>query len=240
MAVNALSTSPAPSRLAPTADNDITGFAKNFDSFLKLLTQQLKYQDPLSPMDSTQFTTQLVQFTSVEQQIKQNKSLESMVSLQKSLESANAVNYIGKEIETGGHSVLLQGGEATVSYRLDAPAKDVMVQIKNSAGVVVRTLAGGTGAGTNTVAWDGRTDAGQRLADGTYSFAVAAKDSRGNLVPVTTGFTGIVDAVDIAGDSIMLRVGAARIPLADVTAVRGASAASSVGAAAASLLSGLL
>lgn len=246
MAITPLASSAATTSLAPTANGDITGFAKNFNSFLTLLTQQLKYQDPLSPMDSSQFTTQLVQFTSVEQQIKQNRSLEAMVNLQRSIERTDAVGYIGREIETGGRSLLLQGGEGTASYRLDASAKEVSIAIKNSAGEVVRTLAGGTGAGTNTVAWDGRTDGGQRLGDGTYGFTVSAKDSRGNPVNVTTGFTGVVDGIDVGDETVILRVGAARIPLTDVTAVRAAGAAaatrslaSSVGASATSLLSNL-
>jgi flagellar basal-body rod modification protein FlgD len=231
--------SSAASALSPTANNDITGFSKNFDSFLLLLTQQLKNQDPLSPMDATQFTTQLVQFSSVEQQIKQNKSIESLVAMQKNLQTTNAVNYIGKTIEAGGRSVLLEGGSASVSYALAASAKDVAIQIKNSAGEVVRTLAGATGTGAHTVTWDGRSDGGQKLPDGTYEFSVSAKDARGNGIAVTTGFQGVVDSIDVLDGDIVLRSGAVRIPLSDVNSVRDGTA-SSAASSLSDLLGGLI
>jgi flagellar basal-body rod modification protein FlgD len=208
---------------ATKSKQDIAGFAKNFDSFLTLLTQQLKYQDPLSPMDATQFTTQLVQFSSVEQQIKQNQNLESLLNMQQSIQIASASNYIGKTVEAGGRSTSLSGGQATISYRLDTPAKSVSIAIKNADGQVVRTLAGNTGSGLQTINWDGRSDTGGRLADGAYSFAVTAKDLRDQAMPVTTGFTGKIDSFEVMDNAIILRAGSARIPLGDVTAVRSAS-----------------
>jgi flagellar basal-body rod modification protein FlgD len=238
MALSAVPSSAA-SSLAPTANKDITGFSKNFDSFLLLLTQQLKNQDPLSPMDATQFTTQLVQFSSVEQQIKQNKSLESLVAMQANLQTTNAVNFIGKTIEAGGRSVLLQDGSGSVSYALASAAKDVTIEIRNSSGEVVRKLAGATGAGAHTATWDGRSDGGQRLPDGTYSFTVAARDARGNSLPVTTGFTGVVDSIDVVDGAVILRSGAARIPLTDVNRVRGDAVASTLSSIE-SLLGGLI
>lgn len=204
------------------ASKDAVGFAKDFDSFLVLLTSQLKYQDPLSPMDATQFTTQLVQFTGVEQQIKQNKNLEAMLGMQQAMQLAAASNYIGKTVDAGGRSVLLNGGQATISYRLESAAKDVTVAIKNADGETVRTIKGGAASGAQSVAWDGKSDAGTRLADGSYGFVVTAKDARGQPLTVKTGYSGTVDGFDI-GDkgAIVLRAGSSRIPLADVTGVRG-------------------
>lgn len=203
------------------AANDAAKFGKDFDSFLTLLTSQLKYQDPLSPMDSTQFTTQLVQFTGVEQQIKQNKNLESIMAMQQSMELASASNYIGKTIDAGGKSIVLNGGEASISYELDAGAKEVSIAIKNSSGEVVRTIEGTTKSGMQTVSWDGRSDANTRLADGTYSFVVNAKDIRSQAMAVKTGYTGKIDGFDVGdGGAIILRAGSARIPLGDVTSVK--------------------
>jgi len=215
------STNAAAAASSSQAVKDAATFGKDFDSFLTLLTSQLKYQDPLSPMDSTQFTTQLVQFTGVEQQIKQNKNLESLMAMQQTMQLASASNYIGKTVEAGGKSIVLNGGQASLSYRLDSAAKDVSVAIKNAGGEVVRTLPASPNTGLQTVTWDGRTDGGTRLADGTYSFVVNAKDIRGQAMAVKTGYTGTIDGFDVAdGNAIVLRAGAARIPIADVTSVR--------------------
>lgn len=205
---------------ASQATQDLTGFGKDFDSFLVLLTSQLKYQDPLSPMDATQFTTQLVQFTSVEQQIKQNKNLESIMGAQEVLQVASASNYIGKLVDAGGKSTLLNGGAASISYRLDAPAQEVSVAVKNSSGEIVRTLTGKTGSGLQTVNWDGRSDNGTRLADGTYDFVVTAKDARGQVMSVKTGYSGTIDGFELANGQIILKAGNTRIPMRDITGVR--------------------
>lgn len=210
----------SPATANSQAAKDAVTFGKDFDNFLTLLTSQLKYQDPLSPMDSTQFTTQLVQFTSVEQQIKQNKNLESMMAMQQTMQLASAANYIGKSVEAGGKSVVLNGGEASISYRLDSAAKEVSIAIKNSAGEVVRTLTGSPNTGLQTVTWDGRTDGGTRLADGTYSFVVTPKDIRDQVMAVKTGYTGKITGFDVADDGgIILRAGSARIPIGDLTSV---------------------
>ncbi|MBL8700910.1 MAG: flagellar hook assembly protein FlgD [Alphaproteobacteria bacterium] len=218
--ITALNSAASSTGSSSQASKDLTGFGKDFDSFLVLLTSQLKYQDPLSPMDATQFTTQLVQFTSVEQQIKQNKNLESIMGAQEALQVASASNYIGKVVDAGGKSILLNGGEATISYRLDAPAKEVAIAVKNSSGEIVRTLPGKTEGGLQTVAWDGKSDNGTRLADGTYDFVVTAKDARGQTLSVKTGYSGTIDGFELANGQIILKAGTAKIPIRDITGVR--------------------
>ena len=219
--INSLTSSAATaSATASQASKDASGFAKDFDSFLVLLTSQLKNQDPLSPMDATQFTTQLVQFTSVEQQIKQNKNLESLIGMQENLQLASASNYIGRTIDAGGKSVLLNGGQASISYQLDTTGKEVSIAIKNAAGETVRNLSGAATSGLQSVTWDGRSDGGTRLADGKYQFVVNAKDLRGQAMNVKTGYSGVVDGFDLTGSGIILRAGTVRIPLSDVTGVR--------------------
>ena len=215
--INSLTSAAASAKsTASQATKDVTGFAKDFDSFLVLLTSQLKNQDPLSPMDATQFTTQLVQFTGVEQQIKQNKNLESLIGMQENLQLASASNYIGRTVDAGGKSVLLNGGQASISYQLDAPGKEVSVAIKNAAGETVRNLTGVATAGLQTISWGGRSDGGTRLADGKYEFVVNAKDLRGQAMNVKTGYSGVVDGFDLTGNGIVLRAGTVRIPISDV------------------------
>jgi flagellar basal-body rod modification protein FlgD len=206
---------------ASQASRDQTKFGQDFDAFLKLLTSQLKFQDPLSPMDTNQFTTQLVQFTGVEQQIRQNKNLEALLATQRTVELASASNYIGRTVEANGRSVVLTDGAASVSYTLPSAAKTVSIAIKDDQGNVVRTLRGNTGTGQQTIVWDGRGDTGNRLADGTYSFAVNAIDANGQAITPQTGMTGRVDGFDVSSsNAIILRVGNLRIPLSDVSTVR--------------------
>ena len=101
-----------------------------------------------------------------------------------------------------------------------ASLKEVSIAIKNSAGEVVRKLTGSPNTGLQTVTWDGRSDAGTRLADGTYSFVVTPKDVRNQVMPVKTGYSGKITGFDVAeGGGIILRAGTGRIPIADVTSV---------------------
>ena len=221
MATVAASTAYAPASATAQSSRDQTKFGQDFDSFLKLLTSQLKNQDPMSPMDTTQFTAQLVQFTSVEQQIKQNKNLESMLAMQQTIQFASAANYIGKTIEANGRSVVLSDGAASFSYTLPSDAKTVSIAIKDESGTVVRTLRGNTGAGDQTISWDGRGDTGNRLPDGTYGYTVTATNANGQPIQAQTGLTGIVDGFDVAANNaIILRAGTLRIPIADVATVR--------------------
>jgi flagellar basal-body rod modification protein FlgD len=216
MAVNSIASTAA---TAAASNSALTGFAKNFDSFLTLLTAQLKYQDPLSPMDATQFTTQLVQFTGVEQAIHQNESLETLISLQKDAGVGSAVGYIGKTVTANGNSISLSGGSATVSYTLAGPAASTTISILDSQGKVIKTLTGDKTVGAHTVAWDGRGDDNVLRPDGAYTVRVSAKDSNDNPVSVTTGTTGVVTKVALNNGKVTLTVGSNLIPLSDVVSV---------------------
>ena len=213
-------TTPAVPAGASQAAKDKAKFGEDFNSFLTLLTTQLKYQDPTSPMDSTQFTQQLVQFTSVEQQVKQNVNLEAMLAAQQTMQVASAANYIGKTVEAGGTSIVLRDGQAPIEYSLDRLAREVSIVIKDSAGTEVRKLVGNTGSGSQRITWDGRTNGGTRVPDGTYSFTVTANDTNGQKMTPQTGVTAKIDAFEVAGSSIILRAADRRIPITDVNVVR--------------------
>jgi flagellar basal-body rod modification protein FlgD len=213
-------TTPAVPAGASQAAKDKAKFGEDFNSFLTLLTTQLKYQDPTSPMDSTQFTQQLVQFTSVEQQVKQNVNLEAMLAAQQTMQVASAANYIGKTVEAGGTSVVLRDGQAPIEYSLDRLAREVSIVIKDSAGTEVRKLVGNTGSGSPRITWDGRANGGTRVPDGTYSFTVTANDTNGQKMTPQTGVTAKIDAFEVAGSTIILRAADRRIPITDVNVVR--------------------
>lgn len=189
-----------------TALNKLTD---DYTTFLKLLTTQLQNQDPTSPMDSAQFTQQLVQYSQVEQQIKSNQKLDKLISNQNSAGVGSSLGYLGKTIEMDGDNFTFDNNGASFNYRLSNIASDVKVKIYDESGVLVRTQSGASGSlGKNTVFWDGKDDNGAELAKGLYKVEVTATDSAGN--PITTAVTtnGKVDGVekDSTG-AIVLNVG---------------------------------
>lgn len=181
--------------------------ADSFDTFLTLLTTQLRYQDPLEPMDSTEFTNQLVQFTEVEQSIRSNKQLEQLIGLQGANQSVASLGYIGNVIEAEGSEMPLVDGSAEMTYTLPENAKSANVLILNGAGQLVRTIEGETGAGKHTVTWDGTMSDGTQLEDGVYHIAVSAHNADNNTLDVNTGIKGVVTGTQSDDTGTYLSIG---------------------------------
>lgn len=193
--------------------------AQNYDTFLKLLTTQLAHQDPLNPMDSDKFTSQLVAFSGVEQQIATNKGMEKLVSMLSAGQSASAVTYIGKTVQLDGDTVPLQDGSAQWRYTLPREATGVTLTVKNSIGQVVYTAEGPGAKGENTVTWDGRDANGNFLSPGNYTLSIDAKDKTGTKVGATTTITGIVSSVEYADGTNYLVVDGRRVPIDEIVKV---------------------
>jgi flagellar basal-body rod modification protein FlgD len=205
---------------ASRAASDRIGLADDFDSFLQLLTTQLKNQDPLSPLDANQFTEQLVQFSAVEQAIKSNDVLGQLLAVIRSDQIARSVEYIGAEVEAAGRTVQLGSGRtAQVHYRLDRAATEVRIDIYDSGGRLVASQQGDAGLGSHSVAWDGRSHSGAALPDGLYRVDVVASDAAGQAVPVTTTIRGLVDGVEVDGDRLLLSIDGVLMPLESITAI---------------------
>ena len=190
-------------------------------TFLKLLTTQLKNQDPTSPMNTDQFTQQLVSMTGVQQQILTNELLQQLVGNQTGV--GDPVSLLGKTITATSSQATLQGGQANWLYSTAANAKDVQLQVTNSLGQVVYTSDAGTQTpGEHAFTWNGKDRSGVQLPDGgPYTLAVKAVDSSGAPVSARTYLRGPVTAVDKSGGQVLLTVNGAQIP---------ANAISSVGA----------
>jgi flagellar basal-body rod modification protein FlgD len=169
--------------------------SQNFDTFLTMLTTQLKHQDPLSPMDSTQFTNQLVQFASVEQQIAGNSNLEKLIGLQKTNQTSQALSYLGQTIEVAGNQLPLQDKKANFSYTLGQDADAVAVVIKDGDGRAVRTLKGEMTEGRHDLEWDGKDTYGNQLADGRYTVEIVAAMADGTSVDSATTAMGRVTEI---------------------------------------------
>jgi flagellar basal-body rod modification protein FlgD len=166
------------------------------DQFLKLLITQLKNQDPLNPMESVEFTSQLAQFSSLEQLFSVGDSLQAIKTSLQLQEGDQMLQYIGKKVVSQGNTLTVQGGEAgPASFSLDDDA-EVSVSIYNSAGTLIRNLSmGWQKKGTCQVPWDGNDQAGKAVPDGDYSFRVEALDAGGGLVASQTFMTGEVTGV---------------------------------------------
>lgn len=220
MAVNPVSTTNAVGAAGAASATGRTRLAENFDTFLSLLTTQIKNQDPLSPMDSTQFTQQLVQMTGVEQQLLTNDLLQKLVS-NTGTGVSTAVSLIGKDVRADSSEAALKGGKAEWGYTLDRAASDVKLEILDSKGRVVRTLAPADNtAGEHTLAWDGTGQGGGNLPDGTYSLRVTAKDSEGAAITSSTHVDGLVTGVEQQDGSTFITVNGVRVPWDKLVSIR--------------------
>jgi len=212
--------SAAGNAVAASANTSRIGLADDFDSFLKLLTAQLKAQDPLSPLDANQFTQQLVQFSGVEQAIKTNQALGQLVALVQGDQITRSLDYLGAEVEAVGGTVRLgAGGTAQLGYQLAESADRVQIEIYDAGGRLVATRQGQTGAGKHSVLWDGRAADGTALPAGLYQFNVLASDAAGQPAPVTTAIRGVVDGVEIVGERLLLSVDGVLMPIEAISAI---------------------
>jgi len=195
--------------------------AGNFDTFLQLLTTQLQNQDPMNPMDSNQFTQQLVEFSQVEQQIDTNTNLKSLISLGQNQSNTYAMSYLGKSVVFTNGEGALSNGSADWTYGLDNAATATTLTVTNSSGKIVYSKSGETTAGTHDFTWDGKDINGNQLADGTYTLAVSSTASDGSAVTTSVASKGVVSGIDLSGTSPQLVIGTMEIPLADAKLVAG-------------------
>ena len=191
----------------------------NLDNFLTILTTQLQFQDPLSPLDTHEFTNQLVLFTSVEQQVQQNKSLESLVTLQKNSVALGAVSYIGQVVEANGATTNLEDGVAKTSYFLPKNALTARLTITNIEGDVVLNRDIPAEAGFHQFVWDGKNSQGIQQPDGAYNFAITAKDQNDKLINHSQSVFGTVTGVQFDGGNAILLMGDIPVPLSQLNGV---------------------
>jgi len=208
---------------AVSAENTInTGrasLAQNYETFLALLTAQLKNQDPTAPVDSNAFTAQLVQMSGVEQQLLTNDLLKSLVSQGQSGLS-NGVAYIGKTVTAAWAATSLKEGEASWSYELAAAASDVKLEIVDSTGKVVWTgQAPDKTAGIHDFTWDGKTTAGVQLPDGgVYTLKITSKQGTSDVASQVL-IRGRTRGVEVYDGEAYLTIGGSIVPLDNVISV---------------------
>lgn len=194
----------------------------DMNTFLTLLTTQLKYQDPLDPMDTAEFTNQLVQYSSVEQAIQTNEKLDNLLSMNIANLGAQAVSYIGKVAQVLGNVMPLEGGKAKATYTLDKNVVSTTIVVKDMNGNIVYSEQGKVTSGTHEFTWDGKDANGNQLEDGAYKIEVSTKVASGETAAsvVTTVFGRVTG---VASDSSGVYVGlgdAVTAALGDILTVR--------------------
>lgn len=191
--------------------------AEDFDQFLILLTTQLQNQDPLNPMDSSEFTNQLVQFSLVEQSINQNQKLDDLVSLQLGSVPSVALGYVGLDVNYLSSDMNYTGEEpVTISYALEQEAAETKINIYNEKGDLVFTANTPNSAGSHEFTWDGENLGGGISQPGTYSVSVDALDSEGQAISTSTVISGHVRGIESQNGVVFLLIGERAVPLGQV------------------------
>jgi flagellar basal-body rod modification protein FlgD len=196
--------------------------SKDFNMFLRLMTTQMKNQDPLDPMKSSEYTQQLAQYSQVEQSVQQTSVLNQILTRMNGQDMAGAANYIGKQATFDGaiSSLDSSGGSASWSYSVGRPAAAITATIMDANGRVVKEMALNPSSTSGRVVWDGLGAGGGRAAGGPYSLTVVATDANGATVPVQVSSTGMVSSVEMSGGQVVLGLsGGAKLPVSSLIAV---------------------
>jgi flagellar basal-body rod modification protein FlgD len=207
---------PAGTTSSQTGNIATQQIAGNFQTFLQLLTTQLQNQNPLDPLDTNQFTAQLVQFAQVEQQLKSNDQLASLVSLQQTAQNTQALQFVGETVGVNGATAALSSGQATWNLNVPQDATG-QITISSATGQTVYSNNYSMSAGLQSFAWDGKDNNGVQWPDGNYTMSITAQDANGQPVSVPTEIEGVVDSVDLTKSPPTLSIGGQNYTLNQIT-----------------------
>ncbi len=202
-----------------TSTTSMSKLAENFDQFLTLLTTQLKNQDPLSPMDTSEFTQQLVSFSSVEQMIQSNQRLEKLINLQSSTNAFGAVSFLGNKVAVDSDRVSLKGGKTSFQYDIDRNATRAVLRVADAKGNTVLVEEANREAGSYKVDWNGKDAFGDQLPDGEYQVSVSYSDETGKIYSSKITSFGVVDSTEIKDGEVKLFIGSVGFPIDKVIKV---------------------
>ena len=204
---------------ATTTSSSLAALSNNYELFLSILTTQIQNQDPLNPMESAQYTEQLVQYSSVEQQIKTNDQLGDLLSVMAATTASGYVSYLGTHVTAAGNTTSLKDGEAEWTYDTPESGK-ARVEVRNNLGAVVFSEDAELSYGRNTYSWDGRTTAGSTAPEGEYTISIARYDANNRpTVPVATEISGTVDGIEFTSSGAVLKIGGVYVSAGAVLSV---------------------
>lgn len=211
------------SSITKTGNNNTQAPLKTLgkEDFLRLFTTQLRYQNPINPMDSTEFTSQLAQFSSLEQLFNIGSQLKDLLLYQNSLQNTLTANLIGKEIRYEGNSIYLRES-ANINYSLTSPASKVKITIYDSNGKIVKEIElDNQPDGSQSYQWDGRDSTGNKLPEGEYKVRIEAFDTEGKALEVSTQSLGVVTGITFEDNLTYLIIdNNTKIQLSQVRAIR--------------------
>ena len=210
---------PAPASTSASAQTALSG---NYSTFLHLLTTQLRNQDPTSPLDTNQFTQQLVQYSQVEQQIGTNSNLTQLIQLTQGSEVLQSAGLLGKQVEVTSDHLSLQSGHAAIDFTT-ARAGPAQIVVSDDKGNQIATATVAAAAGANAWHWDGSTQNGGHAADGAYRVAVTQEDGAGAAQTLPYTVIATATAVKTTGNVVQLQMGGLTTPFSDVRSVTGAA-----------------
>ncbi len=212
--------SAASTSAASTNGNALSTLSGNFQNFLGLLMTQLKNQDPTSPLDTNQFTSQLVQFTGVSQQINTNASLTQLIQLTQSGQVMQSSSLVGKQVEVASDHVSLQNGAGDVRYTATS-AQPVEIIVSNDTGARISDVVMTAAKGVNDWKWGGTDSRGKPVADGAYKVAVLGANADGSTMALQFTVVGKATSVQKSGDTLQLQLGALGVDFSKVQSVDG-------------------
>ena len=201
-----------------SAPNPLVALSSNFNDFLQMLMTQLQNQDPTSPMDTNAFTSELVQFSGVEQQINTNGSLTQLIQLTQAGETMQGSSMTGKQVTVQSSEIAVQNGSGTLNFN-DPTAGPVAIAITNSAGQQLFGTTLTATAGNNTWSWNGQNNAGTQLPDGAYNAAIVSGNANGSTTALPFTVTGTATGVQSLSSGMQLDLGALTVPFSAVQSV---------------------
>jgi flagellar basal-body rod modification protein FlgD len=206
------------STIAQVGTTALSSLSGNFTDFLSLLMTQLQNQDPSSPMDSSQFTSELVQFTSVQQQIGTNSNLTQLIQLTQASQIEQSASMIGKPVTATSSQLTLQKGAADINFNTTT-AEPVAIAVYDSSGAQVQTASMTTAAGANSWTWNGQSATGTTMPDGAYKVTVTALGVNGATSQIPFTVTGTATSVMNDAGTVQVQMGGLVLPFSAVTSV---------------------
>ncbi len=203
----AASSASSSSVASATGQNALASLSSNFNDFLNLLMTQVQNQDPTSPMDSQSFTTELVQFSGVEQQITTNSNLGQLIQLTQGSDIMQSSSLVGKTVSGTATQIPLQNGSGSISFTTTA-SEPVSIAVTDASGHAIKSVTAQSAAGANTWTWDGTNNSGATEPNGAYNIAVTTTSASGasSSVPfdVVGTATGIARGTGASGVNVEL------------------------------------
>lgn len=215
----AVATAPTSGAAPAAASKDpLASLTSNLGTFLKMLMTQLRNQNPTSPMDTNQFTSQLVQFASVEQQVNINSGVQSLIQLTQASEVLQSSSLIGKTVTATSTQLSLQNSKGSIQF--NTPAQEpVTVSVMGPSGSAIAQASLTSNGGQNTWSWDGNNSQGQKMPDGAYTVAVAGGTAGTTAAAIPFTITGSATGVVTKNNTQQVQLGQLTLPISAIQSV---------------------